>query len=216
MAGAGGTSRLQAVDVYRALALVAMAAYHTTWDLNYYGLIEVGIGIDPLWITLQRSILTAFLLLAGASLTLAHGNGIRWRGFWKREAILVAAAAAVSIGTWFLFQGAFAWFGVLHMIAVGSLLCLPTGMHAWEARSAAEITLANLQPVFDAADQIDVLLIGLGSDIAGFDKAIRQALRDRKIIVEAVATGGAVRTYNILLGENRAVAAALIAVETVR
>jgi uncharacterized protein len=98
----------------------------------------------------------------------------------------------------------------------GSLLCLPTGMHAWEARSAAEITLANLQPVFDAADQIDVLLIGLGSDIAGFDKAIRQALRDRKIIVEAVATGGAVRTYNILLGENRAVAAALIAVETVR
>ena len=98
----------------------------------------------------------------------------------------------------------------------GSLLCLPTGMHAWEARSAAEITLANLQPVFDAADQIDVLLIGLGSDIAGFDKAIRQALRDRNIIVEAVATGGAVRTYNILLGENRAVAAALIAVETVR
>ena len=98
----------------------------------------------------------------------------------------------------------------------GSLLCLPTGMHAWEARSAAEITHANLQPVFDAADQIDVLLIGLGSDIAGFDKAIRQALRDRNIIVEAVATGGAVRTYNILLGENRAVAAALIAVETVR
>jgi uncharacterized protein len=98
----------------------------------------------------------------------------------------------------------------------GSLLCLPSGMHAWEARSAAEITLANLQPVFDVADQIDVLLIGLGADIAGLDKAIRQALRDRNIIVEAVATGGAVRTYNILLGENRAVGAALIAVENVR
>src|SRR6185312_9226921 len=98
----------------------------------------------------------------------------------------------------------------------GSLLCLPSGMHAWEARSAAEITLANLQPVFGVADQIDVLLVGLGADITGFDKTIRQALRDRNIIVEAVATGGAVRTYNILLGESRAVGAALIAVETVR
>ena len=98
----------------------------------------------------------------------------------------------------------------------GSLLCLPNGMHAWEATSPATISLANLQPVFDAADQIDVLLVGLGADIAGFDKTIRAALRERGIIVEAVATGGAVRTYNILLGENRAVGAALLAVESSR
>ena len=98
----------------------------------------------------------------------------------------------------------------------GSLLCLPTGMHAWEATSPAEISMANLQPVFDAADQIDVLLVGLGNSVAGFDKSIRAALRERGIIVEAVATGGAVRTYNILLGENRAVGAALIAVESSR
>ena len=98
----------------------------------------------------------------------------------------------------------------------GSLLCLPTGMHAWEAAAPAEISMANLQPVFDAADQIDVLLVGLGKDITGFDKSIRAALRERGIIVEAIATGGAVRTYNILLGENRAVGAALIAVESSR
>lgn len=98
----------------------------------------------------------------------------------------------------------------------GSLLCLPTGMHAWQATTPAEITVDNLKPVFDAADGIDVLLVGLGKDIAGFDKSIRQALRDRGVIVEAIATGGAVRTYNILLGENRAVGAALIAVESPR
>ena len=98
----------------------------------------------------------------------------------------------------------------------GSLLCLPTGMHAWAATNPAEIGLDNLGPVFEAADQIDVLLVGLGKEIAGFDKSIRQALRERNIIVEAVATGGAVRTYNILLGENRAVGAALIAVESSR
>ena len=98
----------------------------------------------------------------------------------------------------------------------GSLLCLPSGMHKWDVTSPSEITMENLQPVFDAADKIDVLLVGLGKDIAGFPKPIRQALRDRNIIVEAIATGGAVRTYNILLGENRAVGAALVAVDTIR
>lgn len=98
----------------------------------------------------------------------------------------------------------------------GSLLCLPTGMHAWDVQGPRDITLENLAPVFAAADDIDVLLVGLGKDIVGFDPAIRAALRERRIIVEAVATGGAVRTYNILLGEKRAVAAAVIAVETVR
>lgn len=95
----------------------------------------------------------------------------------------------------------------------GSLLCLPTGMHKWDVTTAADITLDNLRPVLDAADRIDVLLVGLGKDIAGFPKPIREALRARSIIVEAVATGGAVRTYNILLGEDRAVGAALIAVD---
>ena len=98
----------------------------------------------------------------------------------------------------------------------GSMLCLPTGMHAWDVKNPGDISLENLAPVFAAADEIDVLLVGLGKDIAGFDPAIRAALRVRKIIVEAVATGGAVRTYNILLGEKRAVAAALIAVDAVR
>ena len=98
----------------------------------------------------------------------------------------------------------------------GSLLCLPTGMHKWDVSRPADISLDNLRPVLDAADQIDVLLVGLGGDVSGLDKAIKAHLRDRKIIVEAIATGGAVRTYNILLGESRAVGAALIAVESPR
>ena len=110
-------------------------------------------------------------------------------------------------------NGGFRFAGMSHR---GSLLCLPTGMHAWAATNPAEIGLDNLGPVFEAAEQIDVLLVGLGKEIAGFDKSIRQVLRERNIIVEAVATGGAVRTYNILLGENRAVGAALIAVESSR
>ncbi len=110
-------------------------------------------------------------------------------------------------------NGGFRFAGMSHR---GSLLCLPTGMHKWDVDTAAGIAFENLQPVFDAAEQIDVLLVGLGKDIVGFPKPIRQALRERSIIVEAIATGGAVRTYNVLLGESRAVGAALIAVDTVK
>ena len=98
----------------------------------------------------------------------------------------------------------------------GSLLCLPTGMHGWDVTTPAEITLESLAPVFAAAADIDVLMIGLGHDITGLPHAIREALRANGIIVEAITTGSAVRTYNVLLAEQRAVAAALIAVDRVR
>ena len=110
-------------------------------------------------------------------------------------------------------NGGFRFAGMSHR---GSLLCLPGGMHAWPVTAPAGITMAALQPVLDAADDIDVLLVCMGNDISGFDPAVRAALRERKIIVEAIATGGAVRTYNVLLGEGRQVAAALIAVESAR
>ena len=98
----------------------------------------------------------------------------------------------------------------------GSLLCLPTGMHAWNVTEPSQITLESLAPVLAVADQIDVLFIGLGHDIAAIDPAIRAAMKERDIIVEAIGTGGAVRTYNVLFGEQRAVAAALIAVDRAR
>lgn len=98
----------------------------------------------------------------------------------------------------------------------GSMLCLPSGMEAWAVSAAHDITRQSLEPVFQVADELDVLLIGLGDDIALFDPELRQELREQNIIVEAIATGGAVRTYNILLGERRAVGAALIAVDRAR
>lgn len=98
----------------------------------------------------------------------------------------------------------------------GSLLCLPSGMRGWDISDAKSLTLAALQPVLDEADNIDVLLIGLGTDIMAIDPAIRAAFRERKVIIEPTQTGGAIRTYNVLLAEERSVAAALIAVENAR
>ena len=110
-------------------------------------------------------------------------------------------------------NGGFRFAGMSHR---GSLLGLPNGMHAWPVSRASEVTLASLEPALAIADQIDVLFIGLGGDIAGLSPDIRSAFRERNVIVEAVATGGAIRTYNILHAEGRAVAAALIAVDTPR
>lgn len=97
----------------------------------------------------------------------------------------------------------------------GSLLCLPTGMHAWDVTEKSQITLESLAKVVECADDLDVLLVGLGHDIAFLSAEIRDVFRDKSVIVEAVSTGSAVRTYNILIAENRAVGAALIAVDRV-
>lgn len=98
----------------------------------------------------------------------------------------------------------------------GSILCLPSGMHAWSVTAPGELTLENFAPIFEVADEIDVCLVGMGTDIAAFDRNLRQTLRERGVIVEAISTGSAVRTYNVLLAEDRAVAAALIAVQNPR
>ena len=95
----------------------------------------------------------------------------------------------------------------------GSLLCLPNGIFSWDVTKAEQITEKTLQPVFDNAAEIDVLLIGMGEEIGMLDPSLREILRQHNIVAEGTGTGGAVRTYNVLLSENRAVAAALISVE---
>ena len=110
-------------------------------------------------------------------------------------------------------NGGFRFAGMSHR---GSLLCLPSGMYAWAATNSADVTLASLAPILEIADAIDVLFIGMGSEIASLDPAIRAAFRARHVVVEAVGTRGAVSTYNILLAEQRPIAAAFIAVERAR
>jgi uncharacterized protein len=67
--------------------------------------------------------------------------------------------------------------------------------------------------VFADAAEIEVLLVGTGKTLKPLGKELRAALRDAGISADPMSTGAAVRTYNILLAEQRAVAAALIAVE---
>ena len=106
--------------------------------------------------------------------------------------------------------GGFRFAGMSHR---GSVLVTPSGIRIWPVTRFAEITVETLQPVLDEADAIDFLLIGTGSDIAFIPHAWRDVLKERGITVEGMATGAAARTYNVLVGEDRRVAAALIAVD---
>lgn len=95
----------------------------------------------------------------------------------------------------------------------GSVLATPAGIRIWPVTRFAEVTLASLQPVLDEAETIDFLLIGTGAEIAFVPAALRERFREVGITVEGMATGPAARTYNVLVAEDRRVAAALIAVE---
>lgn len=95
----------------------------------------------------------------------------------------------------------------------GSLLCLPSGIHGWSPVDAKELTLEHFDMVLAQAQDIEVLLIGTGDGMRVLPKELRAAFRNAGISVDPMSTGAAVRTYNIMLSESRAVAAALIAVE---
>jgi uncharacterized protein len=94
----------------------------------------------------------------------------------------------------------------------GSLLCLPDAIWAWPVQKPEEINRASLERVFAAAAGIDTLIIGTGTDVWLPPSGLREALRAVKVVLDAMQTGPAVRTFNIMMGERRRVAAALIAV----
>jgi uncharacterized protein len=107
-------------------------------------------------------------------------------------------------------SGGFRFAGMSHH---GSILALPSGLSAWAAVEPRDIDAAALAPVLGAPPgSIELLLLGTGTDIIFVPKALRMRLKAIGIVTEAMATAPAVRTYNILLGEGRRVAAALLAV----
>jgi uncharacterized protein len=106
-------------------------------------------------------------------------------------------------------KGGFAFAEMSHR---GSLLCLPEAIWAWPVVRAADIDRASLERVFAAADGIDTLIVGTGTEVWLPPSALRDALRAVKVVLDPMQTGPAITTYNIMIGERRRVAAALIAV----
>lgn len=95
----------------------------------------------------------------------------------------------------------------------GSLLITPKGVFAWPVKKYEDLSIQHFLEVFAQKNDIDFILLGTGADIRPKIDTIAKKFQKEQIGLDVMNTGAAVRTYNVLLEEKRAFAAALIAVE---
>ena len=107
-------------------------------------------------------------------------------------------------------DGGFRFGGISHR---GSLLCFPDGIWAWPVLDVTHLTEAALSPAFERAADLDFFLLGVGRNPWILPENMRTKFREYALSVDTMTTGAAVRTYNVLLAENRRVGAGLIAVD---
>ena len=94
----------------------------------------------------------------------------------------------------------------------GSLMCLPSGIYAWDCSTTDAFDAEAFSKMLDEANSIEIALIGTGENLVPINTELRSKFRNVQISADSMATGAAVRTYNVLVSEGRAVAAAFLAV----
>jgi uncharacterized protein len=99
------------------------------------------------------------------------------------------------------------------MSHTGSLLILATGIYAWRPKSVHDLTPDDFSRILAEPGTVSFLLLGTGRTMLPPPPEIRSLLSTASLSLETMDTGAAVRTYNILLAEDRPPAAALIAVD---
>ncbi|MBJ2150723.1 heparan-alpha-glucosaminide N-acetyltransferase [Paracoccus sp. IB05] len=116
--------RLILIDLARSLALLCMVIFHFTWDLGMFGLIPPGTAFTGFFWYFARLTAGSFIFLAGVGLYMSHARAIRWRAFLRRLVKIGAAAALVSVASYFAMPEVWIFYGILHSIAVSSILGL--------------------------------------------------------------------------------------------
>jgi uncharacterized membrane protein len=165
--GSTPSPRFAALDAARGVALAAMVVFHCAFDLDSLGLAALDVGDSPGWRSFARLIASSFLALSGVSLVIAHGRGIRFEPYFRRLAILVGAAALVTLGTWYEMPRQFIFFGILHSIAVASLIGLAFLKAPWPVTLIAAL-LALAAPSLLASPGLDAPVLrwlGLGTTL---------------------------------------------------
>jgi len=109
----------------RGVGILLMVAYHFAFDLAWFRVINADFNHDPFWLASRAMIVTLFLALVGVSLTLAKRAHPGPQPFWRRVALIAGCAMLVSIASYLTFPQTFITFGILHAIAVSSVLARP-------------------------------------------------------------------------------------------
>ncbi len=119
------TLRIAQIDIARTIALIAMAVFHLTFDLEAFGFVERGTISSTPWMLFARLIAGSFIFLSGISLVIGSLRGpIDRKRTMRRLAMIGGSAILVTIGTYFSVGFAFVRFGILHHMFVASLLGL--------------------------------------------------------------------------------------------
>jgi len=139
----------------------------------------------------ERNLETAFNVMSG-------------KGIEVREAHFPGRAGIDAYG-----NGGFRFADMSHK---GSIMCLPSGIYGWNIASPQDVAPAAFETLIAEAKKIEVLLIGTGVDLKPISPQLRAVFKEHNIQADSMSTGAAVRTFNILLAEDRAVAAAFVAV----
>ena len=147
--------RFDRLDSLRGLAIVWMALFHFSFDLNHFGLLQPPQNFhrDPFWTTQRTCIVTLFLFCAGLGQAAAMHSGLGWPRFWRRWAQVAACAVLVSAGSALMFPNSWISFGVLHGVALMLIivrLTAPWKVWLWPLGAVA-LTLPHLvqHPFFD-------------------------------------------------------------------
>ncbi|HEY2560804.1 MAG TPA: heparan-alpha-glucosaminide N-acetyltransferase [Caldimonas sp.] len=146
--------RFDRLDALRGAAIVWMAAFHFSFDLNYFRFIRQDFYRDPFWTVQRACIVTLFMACVGAGQAIASAQQQSLRRFWQRWAQIAGCAILVSLGSALMFPRSFISFGVLHGIAVMLIVVrFTTSWGAWRwPLGLAAIVLPKLvaDPFFDS------------------------------------------------------------------
>lgn len=160
------SARIHQIDVLRGVALACMIAFHFSWDLEFFGLADWGVSEHWAWLLFAKCIAATFLFTVGVSLYLAHTDGIRPQAFLRRLAMIALAAFAITLASWWFDPEGTIWFGILHCIAVSSVIGLAfLRMHPAVTALAAAVTLtAHFFMTTDALNHPAWLWLGLSRE----------------------------------------------------
>jgi len=114
--------RYAVVDVLRGVAILLMFVFHFSWDLSYFGFADFQISTDPFWIWFARSIAGTILLVMGISQAVTAAQPFDRQRFIKRFIVIAVSASTISAGTYMMDPNTFIFFGILHHIALVSLI----------------------------------------------------------------------------------------------
>ncbi len=114
----------QIIDVARGGAIALMFIYHFCFDLTYFGFADFKFNSDPFWLNFRSLIVSSFLFIMGISLSLAANKSLNRTSFLKRLMMISLYAALVSLSSYLMYPNSMIFFGILHFVALASVLAL--------------------------------------------------------------------------------------------